>query len=117
MTRSRSNSITSSASSAMTMKMRPSAMARGASTPTPAPKTLRQRVKSALLGGEKGSGLGEAYAYPGRRGSGSVRVRSAGLGKASARQENPVARLKLLLVRRFARYMRVGAVLIGGFVR
>lgn len=100
MTRSRSNSITSSASSAMTAK-RPSAMARSAASqlpPVAKPKTLRQRVKSALLGGEKGAGLGYAYAYPGGS-KASGRVRSVGKVAAGGRQENPVARLKLLLVR------------------
>lgn len=62
----------------------------------PAPQTLRHKISSALLGGEKGSSLPE-YA----RGLG-VRVKS-GLNKGSreeevAKPENPVARLKLLLV-------------------
>ena len=77
------------------------------------PKTLRQRVKSALLGGEKGAGLpgfGEVV-VKGRR----IKVGSAGAGRGRGGsktrekvdtkgkepkevKENPVARLKLLLV-------------------
>ncbi|KAF9474127.1 hypothetical protein BDN70DRAFT_816199 [Pholiota conissans] len=77
MTRSRSNSISSSASSVATAKLQ-SAMSRPQLPPPP--KTLRQRVKSALLG-EKGSGKA--------------------VGGGMQKQENPVARLKLLLIASF----------------
>lgn len=66
--------------------------------PGPQPQTLRHRISSALLGGEKGSSLPE-YA----RGLG-VKVKG-GMGKVAGlandeqvKPENPVARLKLLLV-------------------
>jgi len=71
------------------------------------PKTLRQRVKSALLGGEKGAGLpgfGEVV-VKGRRvrvGGRKNNVRGKVVGKDGKEQkENPVARLKLLLITSF----------------
>ncbi|KAF8970164.1 hydroxymethylglutaryl-coenzyme A reductase-domain-containing protein [Flammula alnicola] len=115
MTRSRSNSISSNASSstatyyysASTPTGRlPSAMARP-QPPPPPPKTLRQRVKSALLGGEKGSGLPEyGLGYGGGRGAKAQKARmqmQSKQGKAGdvQKQENPVARLKLLLIATF----------------
>lgn len=105
MTRSRSNSISSTASSVPTARLQ-SAMSRPQVPPPP--KTLRQRVKSVLLGGEKGSGLPEyglGYGYAAGRGAKGQKIRVQGKGKAVGggvqKQENPVARLKLLLVSPF----------------
>ncbi|KIM42323.1 hypothetical protein M413DRAFT_70770 [Hebeloma cylindrosporum] len=80
MTRSRSNSISSNASSstAISNNRLQSAMARPQMPPPE--KTLKERVKCILLGGEKGNGLPDY-----------------GMQK----QENPVARLKLLLIASF----------------
>jgi hydroxymethylglutaryl-CoA reductase (NADPH) len=67
----------------------------------PPPKTLRQRVKCALLGGEKGSGLPEyspGYGHAVGKGAKAQKLRVHGKGKEVQKQENPVARLKLLLV-------------------
>jgi hydroxymethylglutaryl-CoA reductase (NADPH) len=78
MTRSRSNSVSSSSG-------KPSAMVRPA--PPATPPTLRHKISSALLG-EKGSSV-PGYAAGTQK---SLRV------PVGEKQENPVARLKLLLV-------------------
>lgn len=105
MTRSRSNSISSNTSSigtqGSTTPRLQSAMARPAAPP--APKSFREKVKLVLLG-EKGSGLPEygfGYAYAAGKGQKAQksRVKPKGKGAEVAKQENPVARLKLLLVR------------------
>ncbi|CAA7268335.1 unnamed protein product [Cyclocybe aegerita] len=112
MTRSRSNSISSTTSSATGTLTPTSAMARPPGPP--APKTLRQRIKSVLLG-EKGTALPGygVYGYGvngyGKAGAGG-RKRTGGMsmkgkeGKEGAKKavvENPVARLKLLLIASF----------------
>ncbi|PPQ94068.1 hypothetical protein CVT25_009737 [Psilocybe cyanescens] len=103
MTRSRSNSISSNTSSigtqGSTTPRLQSAMARPAAPP--APKSFREKVKLVLLG-EKGSGLPEygfGYAYAAGKGQKAQksRVKPKGKGAEVAKQENPVARLKLLL--------------------
>jgi hydroxymethylglutaryl-CoA reductase (NADPH) len=69
--------------------------------PPPA-KTLRERVKCALLGGEKGNGLpdyGFGYGYAAGKGAKAQKLRVHRKGKEVQKQENPAARLKLLLVR------------------
>lgn len=101
MTRSRSNSISSIASSstATSNNRLQSAMARS-QMPPPA-KTLKERVKCILLGGEKGNGLPDyGFGYAAGRGS-KTQKRVHAKGKGMQKQENPVARLKLLLVRLF----------------
>jgi hydroxymethylglutaryl-CoA reductase (NADPH) len=100
MTRSRSNSISSNVSSATaTSNSRlQSAMARP-QTP-PSVKSFKDRVKCALLGGEKGNGLpdyGFGYGYAAGKGTKTQKLRLYGKSKVQ-KQENPVARLKLLLV-------------------
>ncbi|PPR02206.1 hypothetical protein CVT26_012098 [Gymnopilus dilepis] len=102
MTRSRSNSFSSVASSSTLTasgngRQLQSAMARPVVPPPP--KTLRQRVQSALLGGEKGSGLPE-YGY-GSTGTRARRGSKSRKGGEAHKQENPVARLKLLLIASF----------------
>ncbi|KAJ2925104.1 hypothetical protein H1R20_g12000, partial [Candolleomyces eurysporus] len=102
LTRSRSNSgssVRSVSGSSTNLAGLASAMARPPSGPQP--QTLRHRISSALLGGEKGSSLPD-YA----RGLG-VRVKG-GMGKVAGlanddqvKPENPVARLKLLLIASF----------------
>ena len=57
---------------------------------------------NALLEGEKGCGLPEyglGHPYAGGRGAKARKSRIHGKGKGVQKQENPVARLKLLLVR------------------
>jgi hydroxymethylglutaryl-CoA reductase (NADPH) len=64
----------------------------------PQPQTLRHRISSALLGGEKGSSLPEYARGLGIQVKGGM-GKVAGLAKdEQVRPENPVARLKLLLV-------------------
>ncbi|KAF9564493.1 hypothetical protein CPC08DRAFT_748352 [Agrocybe pediades] len=113
-TRSRSNSITSNAS------ISTSATPAGSTTPTPGyklqsamagsrssaqappPPTLRQRVKSILLGGEKGSGLRDyGVAIKGHRKRQGYSSKGEKKSKGAEKQENPVARLKLLLIASF----------------
>lgn len=79
MTRSRSSSVSSSSG-------KPSAMVRPA--PPATPPTLRHKISSALLG-EKGSSV------PGYVAGTQKSLRVSVVGE---KQENPVARLKLLLV-------------------
>lgn len=84
--------------------------------PPPAPLSFKEKVKRALLG-EKGSGLPEyeyeyglGYLYAGgakgvKAQKARAKAKAAGKGKGGksaevTKQENPVARLKLLLVRR-----------------
>lgn len=104
MTRSRSNSITSSTSSAVTARLQ-SAMSRPQVPPPP--PTLRQRL-SRVLFGEKGNSLpgyaigGLGYGNAGARGGKAQKIKMVGKGKDNQKQENPVARLKLLLVRSLA---------------
>lgn len=65
-------------------------------------KTFGQRLSSILLGGEKGSGLpGYVDLMAGRTaGTASPRnLKTKGGNGGGQQQENPVARLKLLLVR------------------
>ena len=78
MTRSRSNSVSSSSG-------KPSAMVRPA--PLATPPTLRHKISCALLG-EKGSSV-PGYVAGTQK---SLRV------QVGEKQENPAARLKLLLV-------------------
>jgi hypothetical protein len=74
------------------------------SLPTPsATKTFGKKLFSILLGGEKGSGLpGYVDLMAGRGSSGTAtprKMKREGRSGAGQQQENPVARLKLLLVR------------------
>ncbi|KAF6757834.1 hydroxymethylglutaryl-CoA reductase [Ephemerocybe angulata] len=101
LTRSRSNSFSSIRSSGSSTNLsslasKPSAMAR---PPTPSTPTLRHKISSALLGGEKGSSLPEYARGLGVRVKGKVRGVVA--GEEVVRPENPVARLKLLLIASF----------------
>lgn len=65
---------------------------------TPSVKSFKDRVKCALLGGEKGNGLPDyGFGYAPGKGAKSQKLRVYGKGKVQ-KQENPVARLKLLLV-------------------
>jgi len=85
----------------------------------PPPKTLRQRVKSVLLGGEKGCGLPEyglGYPYGVGKCTKSQKLRVHGRGKGVQKQENPVARLKLLLVR-FVSFLGMGLIYMAYFVK
>lgn len=64
----------------------------------PSVKSFKDRVKCALLGGEKGNGLPDyGFGYAPGKGAKSQKLRVYGKGKVQ-KQENPVARLKLLLV-------------------
>ena len=70
------------------------------SAQAPPPPTLRQRVKSVLLG-EKGSGLRDYGVIAGgkrRRAHSHGHSKGSKGTKGAEKQENPVARLKLLLV-------------------
>ncbi|KAF6747185.1 hypothetical protein DFP72DRAFT_854694 [Ephemerocybe angulata] len=101
LTRSRSNSFSSIRSSGSSTNLsslasKPSAMAR---PPTPSTPTLRHKISSALLGGEKGSSLPEYARGLGVRVKG--KVRGVVGGEEVVRPENPVARLKLLLIASF----------------
>ncbi|KAF9041379.1 hydroxymethylglutaryl-coenzyme A reductase-domain-containing protein [Panaeolus papilionaceus] len=110
-TRSRSNSITSNTSGvsqSLSGSLTPTG--NGSSTSGVKPqqkKTLRQRIKSALLG-EKGSGLPEyghglgIYAGENTRTRGGMKKKRSTVDvKGLKEAENPVARLKLLLIATF----------------
>lgn len=82
-------------------------MAKASPTPRPSTlasttKTLGQKLFSILLGGEKGSGLPDYVDLMAGRGNGGISIpRKLKTKRRSAngqQQENPVARLKLLLV-------------------
>ncbi|TFK20528.1 hypothetical protein FA15DRAFT_659042 [Coprinopsis marcescibilis] len=102
LSRSRSNSITSSSSSSNLAGLanKPSAMAR---PPQPATTpTLRKRISTALLGGEKGSSLPDYARGVGIRVKGGMdKVKELSKGEELAKHESPVARLKLLLIASF----------------
>ena len=81
-----------------------------ASTPTPTAASTPKNVKalghklfSILLGGEKGSGLPGYVDLMAGRGNGGTstpsNLKTRGRNGSGRQQENPVARLKLLLVR------------------
>ena len=71
------------------------------STTASSTKTFGHRLFSILLGGEKGSGLPgyvDLMAGRGNGGTSTPRKLKTNGRNASGQQENPVARLKLLLV-------------------
>lgn len=80
-------------------------MAKPSLTLQPPAKNLGQKLFSILLGGEKGSGLPGYVDLMAGRGSSSgtvtPRFKTRGGSGSGQQQENPVARLKLLLVRFF----------------
>jgi hypothetical protein len=81
-------------------------MAKASTTPHPSTtasstKTFGHKLFSILLGGEKGSGLPgyvDLMAGRGNGGTSTPRKLKTNGRNASGQQENPVARLKLLLV-------------------
>jgi hydroxymethylglutaryl-CoA reductase (NADPH) len=100
---SRSNS-SSSLASAFSSSGRRSAMAKTsiASTDGFTTKTFGRKLFSILLGGEKGSGLpGYVDLMEGRGTSTPSNLKSRGRNGSGRQQENPVARLKLLLIASF----------------
>ncbi|EAU81445.1 hydroxymethylglutaryl-CoA reductase [Coprinopsis cinerea okayama7 len=105
LTKARADSISSltpsgSSSSLSALANKPSAMVRPAAPATP--PTLRKRISSALLGGEKGSSLPDYARGVGIRVKGGVdKVKELAKGEELVKEENPVARLKLLLIASF----------------
>jgi hypothetical protein len=83
-------------------------MAKASVTPTPHPSTIvattmayGHKLFSILLGGEKGSGLpgyADLMAGRGNGGASTPRILKTRGRNGSGQRENPVARLKLLLV-------------------
>ncbi|PPQ64456.1 hypothetical protein CVT24_008466 [Panaeolus cyanescens] len=106
-TRSRASSISSNTSQSRSGTMTPTGNGANSSGLKPQQKTLRQRIKSALLG-EKGSGLPEyghglgIYAGESPRTRGGMKKKKSAVNvKGLKEAENPVARLKLLLIATF----------------
>jgi hydroxymethylglutaryl-CoA reductase (NADPH) len=74
---------------------KPSSMVRPAAPACP--PTMGQRISTALLGGEKGSSLPDYARGLGIKVKGD-KVKELAKGEEMNKEENPVARLKLLLV-------------------
>ena len=115
---SRSNS-SSSLASAFSSSGRRSAMAKASLIPVNASttKTFGHKLFSILLGGEKGSGLPGYVDLMAGRGTGGTntprKLKTKGRN-GSGQQENPVARLKLLLVCFYFSFLTMDILLILG---